>query len=402
MRILHVTDAAAAGVLASVTALAREQAADPSVDEVRFGYTPRPDSPAHESIVAGMGEGVDVLRWSTTPRTALPGLMRGLLRELRRDEADVIHLHSSRAGFLGRLIASVTPPKAHIVYSPHGFAFNRTDFTDLQGSMFLRLERWALHGGTDLILVSDSEAALASAKLPQARTAVLPNVVDTAKFSPPAVDAPAQSAILNIVHLGRISAQKQPELFTEIAARANSAHPGRFSFTWIGEGDRQLLQSNGQGNAEVEIEITGWLDAERIRVQLSQASVLLFTSFGEGMPISLLEAGSMGIPAVGSDVVGVRDLITEGANGFLFRTVAEAVAALERLLDTDVRTELGAAARTVAVNEHCRTGLAERSLAVYRSFLATTAATTATDTTAPSVNTHPVEHMSTDDAESRS
>lgn len=398
MRILHVTDAAAAGVLASVTALAREQAADPSVDEVSFGYTPRPDSPPHESIVAGMGGGVDVLRWSTTPRTALAGLMRGLLRELRRDEADVIHLHSSRAGFLGRLIATVSPPKAHIVYSPHGFAFNRNDFTDLQEAIFLRMERWALRGGSDLILVSNSEAALASSNLPQARTAVLPNVVDTAVFSPPPADSATQSGILNIVHLGRISTQKQPELFTEIAARANAAHPGRFSFTWIGEGERQLLQSGGPGSEEVGIEITGWLDAERIRVRLSRASALLFTSFGEGMPISLLEAASMGIPTVGSDVVGVRDLITEGSTGFLFRTVEEAVAALERLLDSGVRTELGAAARHRAVNEHCRTGLAERSLAVYQSFLATTA----TAVTTPSVNTDPVERMSPDDAESRS
>lgn len=372
MRILHVTDAAAAGVLASVTMLARAQAADPNVGEVRVGYTPRPDSPSHTSIAGAIGDGVDVCRWSLTPRTALPGLVRGLLRELARDEVDIIHLHSSRAGFLGRLIATVLKPRAHIVYSPHGFAFNRTDFKALGTSVFLGMERWALHGGRDLILVSDSEAAVATSKLKRARTAVLRNVVDTAVFASPPEDLGILPDVLKIVHVGRITGQKEPAVFTQIAAKVNRAHPGRFNFTWIGDGDRRLLQLDAPGNADAAVDITGWVASDEIRLHLTRASAMLFTSVGEGMPISLLEAASMGIPTVGSDVVGVRDLIADGTDGFLFATVAQAVSALERLLDVEVRSELGAAARSRAVSGHSQAELSQRSLSVYRSFLADT------------------------------
>lgn len=378
MRILHVTDAAAAGVLASVTMLARAQAADPNVDGVRFGYTPRPDSPSHTSIADAMGDGVDVCRWSLTPRTALSGLVRGLLRELARDEIDVIHLHSSRAGFLGRVIATVLRPRAHIVYSPHGFAFNRTDFTALETSVYLGMERWALHGGRDLILVSDGEAAVASSNLKHARTAVLCNVVDTSVFASPPEDLGTVPDVLKIVHVGRITGQKEPAVFTQIAAKANRAHPGRFDFTWIGDGDRQLLQLDAPGNADAAVDVTGWVTSDEIRPHLAQASAMLFTSVGEGMPISLLEAASMGIPTVGSDVVGVRDLIAHGTDGFLFTTVAQAVSALERLLDVEVRSELGAAARSRAASGHSQAELSQRSLSVYRGFLMHTVPSAAT------------------------
>ncbi|AZL10754.1 MAG: glycosyltransferase [Brevibacterium sp.] len=363
MKILHITDAAAGGVLSSISALARSQAADPRYEKVALRYTPRSDSPGHEAIAEIMGPGVELERWSATPRFAVAGLARGLLAELRRDW-DVIHLHSSRAGFLARVFATVLPTRALLVYSPHGFAFNQIEFSPRAARMFLTMERLALRGGRDLVLVSGSEAAVAKQKLPGSRTAVLPNAVDDVAFAPADRQPSSHDGPLEVVHVGRILTQKRPEHFARIAAKAAQEHPGRFSFTWIGDGDRSLLADCQ------DITITGWLTSDGIRRHLSRASILLFTSAAEGMPISLLEAASMGVPTVGADVIGVRDLIDHGVDGMLFDTVDEGVAALSELTDDERRGRLAAAARARVERDHSQADLADRSLRIYCDFIA--------------------------------
>ena len=355
MKIIHITDAAAAGVLNSVTALARAQIESAEVSHVRFCYTPRAESPSHSLISEGFGPGIEVERWSSGKF----GLFRGLRRELKRDDADLIHLHSSRSGFLGRALAAASGSRARVVYSPHGFAFDRRDYSPVMARAFLLLERLALRGSREIVVVSESEAELVRARLPKARAVVLPNTVDLTAFRPTPLSADASR--LGVVHIGRIMAQKDPQTFAAIASRTEATNPGRFSFTWIGEGDRELLHTNG-----ANIAVTGWADRARIRSHLSQASVLLFTSTGEGMPISLLEAQAMGLATVGADVVGVRDLVTDGVEGRLFTTVDEAVAALEAMLDRSVRSGAGAAARRRVERDHDQSDLGTRSLAAYR------------------------------------
>lgn len=382
MKILHITDASAAGVLSSVTALARSQASCAEVDHVRVCYTPRPESPAHADIAAGLGPEVGLERWSATPRTAGLGLVRGLVRELRGGDADLVHLHSSRAGFLGRVFAAVLGTRSRIVYSPHGFAFSRSDYSAPLLAVFLRLERLALTGGRSLVLVSESEAETARARLPRIRSAVLPNAVDLTAFAPAADSAPADSMSgnsasgnsasgdgpperLGVVHLGRIMAQKDPGAFARIAARAEQIRPGRFAFTWIGDGDRALLTA-AEGGEGVQIEITGWVDRREVRDRLARAGIVLFTSRGEGMPMSLLEAHATGVPVVGADVAGVRDIIADGDDGRLFSTDAEAVEALVWMLDAEHRRRCTAAAGQRVRRDHDHVGLGSRSLAVYR------------------------------------
>lgn len=355
MRILHVTDAASGGVLTSATALAAAEAAEPGVESVLFAYTPRHDSPDHDEISRLVAPATAV-RWAHSPRRAIPGLVSHINREMRSGGWDVTHLHSSRAGFLGRMLAKVHGLETSVVYSPHCFSFTQARFSQAAVAVFLGLERLALRGGSSLVLVSDSEADIARAKLPGVRAAVLPNTVDTDALRPsaPTVD----TAPLRIVHVGRVMPQKRPELFAEIAKTMDRDHPGRFEFTWIGDGDRALL-----GDAQVTV--TGWLSPAETRERLSAAAGVLFTSAVEGMPMAILEASSLGVPTIGSDVDGVRDLITSGEDGMLFDSVGGAVAALLDLGDAERRSRFADAARRRVLAAHSRKGLGARALAIY-------------------------------------
>lgn len=65
------------------------------------------------------------------------------------------------------------------------------------------------------------------------------------------------------------------------------------------------------------IKFLGEKDQKGIKEVLSQTDIFINPSYGEGLPTSVLEAGSMGIPTIATDVGGTKEIITDGENGFL-------------------------------------------------------------------------------------
>jgi glycosyltransferase involved in cell wall biosynthesis len=362
VRVLHATDASSSGVLAAATAIAKATAALPGFD-VTFAYVPRADSPSREEIAAMMDGSVRVIRLSSTHRTAVPAFAAGILSLLARRPVDLVHLHSSRAGMLGRAAALVTGHRNRAVYSPHSFAFDRSDASALSVAVLRGLEQIGAVLGPRLALVSDSEERLARRSLRGVRTAVLRNSVDVAALARPASRRSGHGP-LRIVHVGRIAPQKRPDVFGGIARRWEQEHRTAGAlpaarFRWLGDGERQLL---GDG-----VEVTGWLSPTRLRAELADADLMLFTTAGEGMPIALLEAQAMGIPCVAHPVTGVTDIVVDGANGILDATSEGLFRALASLAgDAPARRRMGEAATARITHEFDLADLAKRTLDAYR------------------------------------
>lgn len=372
IRILHVTDAASAGVLAAVAALARAQSETGA--RVTFAYVPRVDSPPLAAIQELTGDQVVVRRWSRSHRTAVPALALRLGVALVGHRYQVVHLHSSRTGMIGRALAAVTGNRGRTVYSPHCFAFDRTDLDGVRRAVFTGLERLGTWLGPRLVLVSATEQALARRVLPRSRTAVLGNRVDVtalARMAEAARDrggeasgtAPSpedgtgsSTGPLSIVHVGRIAAQKRPG---EFAALARERAGKDLGFRWLGDGDRSQLGP--------EVEVTGWLDRAHLHEELARADLMLFTSAGEGMPVSVLEAQAMGIPVVAHRVTGLADVVLDGATGLLRSDTASLGRALDELTtDPARRRGMGRAARVHMQKKHDLADLAADSFAAYR------------------------------------
>ncbi|GAB3252838.1 glycosyltransferase family protein [Arthrobacter pigmenti] len=366
MKILHVTDASSAGVLSAVTTLAREQAADPGFSDVVFAYVPRPDSPPKAEIQRLLGDRASLQEWSTSHDwRRLTDLVAHLTLAMRSRRYDVVHLHSSRAGFLGRLVAVTTGCRNQTVYSPHCFSFAQTGLAPVQRSLYLALERAGSRWGSRLMLVSDSEYAVTRLVLPKARAAVLANAIDHSLLEPRAVEAAPKTGPLRVVHIGRIAPQKAPDVFTETVRRLQHllAEAGRppIEVEWLGDGNRSLLDDPG-------IHISGWLPQPQLRARLSAADLVLFTSRGEGMPMALLEAQGLGIPVVASRVVGVVDIVEHGQTGYLANSAAGlAEAAFGLISDDGSRVQMGAAARERGRNRFDVRLLGRDSLNAYAS-----------------------------------
>jgi glycosyltransferase involved in cell wall biosynthesis len=160
------------------------------------------------------------------------------------------------------------------------------------------------------------------------------------------------------------------------AARAIKKRGVPARFALVGEGDPGNPASVPPEHVkrwveEGVIEAFGWKDD--MTEVLAQAHVVCLPSYGEGLPKALLEAAACGRPIVATDVPGCREAVKDGVNGFLVpaRESAGLTAALQKLVtDPDLRAQMGARGRELALRELSVDVVAEQTIALYRELLA--------------------------------
>src|ERR1700712_1951181 len=150
MRIVHITEAFGGGVLSMLTELCNRAAATGA--QVTVLYSTRPETPQNflelfhpsvDLVFVAMCRDVRVRQdWQS---------MWALVKQLRLRRPTVIHLHSSKAGVLGRAAAKIATQDAKVFYSPHGLSFLRRDVSRAKQLAYLSFERMAhLLGGTTI------------------------------------------------------------------------------------------------------------------------------------------------------------------------------------------------------------------------------------------------------------
>ncbi len=252
-----------------------------------------------------------------------------LLKLLKKIKPDVVHLHSSKAGFLGRLCCVFLKDKPKVFYTPHGFSFLRTDISKLKKFAFFSLEKMiSLFSDSTIIACGDTEFMYAK-KI--GNSFLVRNGVDfeniTAHYLPY-----QENEIITIGILGRISFPRNPELFNKIAL----CFPD-LRFLWIGGGELEdkLTAPN--------IEVTGWFaEKEQGFKYLNKVDIYIQTSLWEGLPIAVLEAMAFKKPIVASNVIGNKDAVVHDETGFLFNNFNEACFYINKLIiNKDIRTKFG-------------------------------------------------------------
>lgn len=334
IRVLYVVESFSTGVYAIV----KDISCNLDIDkyEIRILHSLRSDSP--KKYQEDFDQQNIVLKHIPmgTTRQYLQAI-RSIKREITDFKPNTIHLHSSKAGFLGR-IAAKRSSCSNILYSPHGFSFLRTDVNSMKRWIYLQLERWIdWYVPGKIIAVSEGERIEALRITEQ--SIVINNFIDTSKI-PIGNDHDGY----DILTTGRIAPQKNPELFNAIA----KALPD-YSFLWVGDGP--LRSSLSASN----ITVTGLIPRSQVFEHLSKAKVYLQTSLWEGMPVSILEAMAAAKPVVASNIIGNRDLIQHEETGILCDPANPDlfVHALSKLLsEPQAANLLGKKAHTHVVEKH--------------------------------------------------
>src|SRR5215218_405353 len=309
MRILEVTESFATGTMEVVRTVA--EGATREGHRVAIAYGERPETPSRLRQQVGADVDLIPLPWTGRSVAAQLRTARELRRLCRRWAPDVIHLHSSFAGFVGSLgVASFGPT----IYTPHCYSFLGAG-SKARRALYRLAERVIALRVTVVGAVSEHEAALATS-LGASNVQVIPNGI-------PEIDRPASSTRLSraasppkVVAAGRIVPQRRPASTARIL---RSVAPFA-DVCWIGGPgpDPRLAQSV----EDLGIPVTGWVSREEAVRRLSEATVLLNWSAWDSHPLSVLEAMALDVLVVGSDIEAHRELL--GANQ-LAATEEEAV-----------------------------------------------------------------------------
>lgn len=235
---------------------------------------------------------------------------------------DVIHLHSSKAGAIGRMAFNGKIP---MFYTPHGYSFLMENYKPMKRRMFKLIESVCAKRNCTTISCSVGEHQ-ETLKLTKYATYVN-NGINMEELQKIVDKTEKVDHLFTVYTLGRICYQKNPTVFNEIAESLPDIR-----FVWIGDGElRTELTSKN-------IEITGWADRSTVIKYAINADVFLLTSRWEGLPISLLESMYMKKVCVVSNVIGNQDVIHNGKNGFVctkvegfMKTIEECQSGVENL-----------------------------------------------------------------------
>ncbi len=316
-KILYVVEAMGGGVFTYIVNLANELVNE---FDMYIAYAVRPQTP--ENYIEYFDKRIHLIEVKNFCREISPLKDIRAVGEIRKiaDEVkpDIIHLHSSKAGVIGRI--AFDGKKNPLLYTPHGYSFLMENYNPIK-RCFFKMTEWVFAKRKCTTISCSAGEHQETLRLTKRAIYVNNgiNIIELEKIIDKTEKVPH---LFTVYTVGRICYQKNPRLFNDIA----EAMPD-VKFMWIGDGDlkKELNSPN--------IQITGWLNREEALEKSINADVFILTSLWEGLPISLLEAMYMKKVCVVSNVIGNRDVIHNGDNGYVCDTTNEFIAAIKERKD---------------------------------------------------------------------
>ncbi len=178
------------------------------------------------------------------------------------------------------------------------------------------------------------------------------SAVDTSHYAPlEEKDLPDEKPPLVVGFSGRISEEKGPDLFVDLASRLRDRE-ARFVMTGAGPMDASTRRRAGRLRLDATLEFRGVVSD--IADHLRHLDVLVLPSRQDGRPVVVLEALASGVPVVAARLGGIPEMVDDGVNGFLCPPgdVAAMAACIDRLIaDRQLLATMKRNARRYAVDQ---------------------------------------------------
>lgn len=330
-------------------------------------------------------EPVAMTRRPVTPFSDVLSLIR-LYRVLRRERFTIVHTHTTKAGLLGRWAARMARVPV-IVHTNHGFVFHETS-RSFWRRWFIALERVAAKC-CDLILCVSAEDVATATRLGIGRGKVVllgkgGIGVDCTVFDPESFssdDRIAKRAELGLAadvpvvgFVGRLTVEKG---VLELFVSAKLVHKEVEDVRFVVVGVVDVARSDAVDlDVAAEFGVDAFTSFLGLRQDMPELyavmDVFVLPSYREGLPRVLMEAAAMGLPSVGTDVRGSREVIKDGVTGILVPPKdpqALAAAIIELLQNRERAARMGSAARRRALDLFDERPVFERIRAEYRRLL---------------------------------
>lgn len=263
-----------------------------------------------------------------------------LYRLMREYQPDIVHTHTAKAGFVGRVAAWLAGVPV-IVHTFHGHVFHGY-FGAFKTGVFIWVERLTARVSDTIITLTTGlrrELAEEYRITRKGRITVLPLGLDLDAFAQTPRhqgafrrewNIPTDAPLIGIV--GRMVPVKNHGLFLAAAAKIKAQRP-EARFAIIGDGETRALTESEVDMLGLRdsVTFTGWQKV--VTAIYSDLDVLVISSHNEGTPVSVIESLAAQCPVVATEVGGLPDLLEGGKLGRMVPPRnAEALA--DAILDT--------------------------------------------------------------------
>jgi glycosyltransferase involved in cell wall biosynthesis len=234
---------------------------------------------------------------------------------IRQNQYDIVHVHSSKAGFLGRLAARCLGVNK-IIYTVHGW-WPIEQYNGIKRKIFILAERFASHFCEKIVLLGKNDLGKAREwKIGKQKQYVIINnaiiPIEDVQKGKLRKELGLDGSTKIVGNVARLDPPKNPLRFLNIAQRVLNEKKD-VAFVWIGGSVvddyygnlvKEWLEKHPQ-----EAEKIYFLPFRKDAIELmADFDVFLLTSDTEGMPLVVLEALNQGIPVVSTDVGCVREM----------------------------------------------------------------------------------------------
>ena len=255
-----------------------------------------------------------------------------LTRVMLKEKPDVVHLHSTFSGVIGRCVCVLLKPwrRPKIVYCPHAFSF-LMESSPTKQKIYAWIER-VLQRVTDVIIcVSRYEMDKAARfGIQRKRMKLIYNGIHQRDEAPKA-ESPAP---IHLLFVGRLDYQKGFDVLLKAFAKVQRSD---LKLTVVGSAVNEDTVECPEMDA---VEYLPWVTPAEVQALYQQADALIVPSRWEGFAMVPLEGMAMGLPVIASNCTSLPELVTHEVSGYVFPTgdhqaLADVLARIQkpRLLD---------------------------------------------------------------------
>lgn len=255
------------------------------------------------------------------------------VKSAKKHCATHIHLHSTYAGFAGRLITPIFGRSIKIVYCPHGWAWDRYP-AGTKKQLIEILELFFSIFTDRIVCISEHDyksalrVGINPAKLVFARNAI--STINQKDAPNPTIDSdhwPINTT--RLLFVGRLDKQKGADLLPEIARLLGS------EFFLVVAGSKVIETDSDSGDAPANMKYLGWRDSSSIQSLYNSAEILLVPSRWEGFGLVALEAMRAGVCVICSNCGGLPEMVLNGQTGLVVeklqpKNFADAIRSLDK------------------------------------------------------------------------
>lgn len=248
-----------------------------------------------------------------------------LYRLMKKRKYDIVHCHSTKAGILGRIAAKLAGVRK-IYFTAHSWGFYNLEEYGWARRLLIFLEKIAAKCSTKIICVSKNtkQEGLKRKIAKEDKFLVIRNgisfeVNSNKEKAREKLKIGKEDIIFGMI--GRFAYPKDPVFFIKVASKIVKNYP-QAKFILIGGGPlfEKCQDFVKENKLENNTFLLGEKNPEDTRELLSGFDVFVLISKFEGLPLTIIEAMSAGLPIIASNVGGIKELVKQGENGFLVKS----------------------------------------------------------------------------------